>query len=383
MKNLMRYLKVSLLFSLLLFVTTAFSQTKVYWVNILDSFTNKIQRADLDGNNVEDILTSSVTSFCLDNEGEKIYWTNFVEGAIKRADLNGNNIEDVLTGLSNPNNVDIDASTGKIYWTSFDTNTKIHRTNLDGSNTEEILDIGTNSIVDLELDIDSGKIYWRTSQPGTIQRADLDGSNLETLIETATGFSKIALDLMSRKIYWVVSPSILRSNMDGSDEETFDLSPTEEDQLVGIAINPQEGKMYWTDFNTEKIKRANLDGSNIEDVITSGLDSPANIEIGVAGNATAVNEDLSAVPLGYILRQNYPNPFNPLTTIEFSVPVTSYITLKVYDVLGNEIATLIDGELSLGNYEVDFNATNLTSGLYFGKISSGNFNQVVKMVLLK
>ena len=396
MKNLVRYLRVSLLFSLLLFASTAFSQTKIYWVNILDAFNNQIERADLDGNNVENVLTSSVTSFCLDNKGEKIYWTNYVERAIKRADLNGNNIEDVLTGLNYPNNVAINLSAGKIYWTSLDTNTntntKINMANIDGSNTEEILDIGSIPIVDLDIDIDSGKIYWKTSQPGTIKRADLDGSNVETLIEI-DGSGKMALDFSGRKIYWIVFQSILRANMDGSEEETFDLLPTEEDQLSGIAINLQEGKMYWTDFNTEKIKRANLDGSNIEDIITSGLDSPADIKIGVAGSATAVNENLSAVPSGYILEQNYPNPFNPGTTIKFTIPTESLTTLTVYDILGKEIAVLINEEKPAGSYEVNFSAKgesasggdvyNLPSGVYLYKLRAGDFVSLKKMVLLK
>ncbi|MEB2353934.1 MAG: T9SS type A sorting domain-containing protein [Ignavibacteriales bacterium] len=90
------------------------------------------------------------------------------------------------------------------------------------------------------------------------------------------------------------------------------------------------------------------------------------------------------------LAQNYPNPFNPSTRIQFAVSSTQYVTLKVYDVLGNEIATLVDEKKSIGNYEVEFNANNLTSGVYFYQLKvyyendkDGNSVQTKKMVLIK
>ena len=83
------------------------------------------------------------------------------------------------------------------------------------------------------------------------------------------------------------------------------------------------------------------------------------------------------------MSNNYPNPFNPSTTISYSVPEMEFVTLKVYDVLGNEITTLVNEENSAGNYEVEFDATGLTSGIYFYRITSGNFVEVKKMTLLK
>jgi lysophospholipase L1-like esterase len=99
------------------------------------------------------------------------------------------------------------------------------------------------------------------------------------------------------------------------------------------------------------------------------------------------------VPNGYALLQNYPNPFNPSTKIEYSIPEENFVTLKVYDVLGSEIATLVNGKKSAGYYEVNFsaingsasggNAANLSSGIYYYKLSAGNFSQVKKMILIK
>jgi len=85
----------------------------------------------------------------------------------------------------------------------------------------------------------------------------------------------------------------------------------------------------------------------------------------------------------YVLMQNYPNPFNPSTRISFSIPQSGFASVKVYDVLGNEVATIIDKELSAGSYEIQFNASGLTSGVYYYTLKSGNFVQSKKMILLR
>ncbi len=85
----------------------------------------------------------------------------------------------------------------------------------------------------------------------------------------------------------------------------------------------------------------------------------------------------------YILEQNYPNPFNPTTVISYSIPNASYVAVKVFDVLGKEVSTLVNKNQESGSYKVLFNATELSNGVYFYKIQSGNFIEVKKMLLLK
>ena len=85
----------------------------------------------------------------------------------------------------------------------------------------------------------------------------------------------------------------------------------------------------------------------------------------------------------YSLSNNYPNPFNPSTKIRYSVPELSNVTLKVYDVLGSEVITLVNGEKPIGSYEVEFEATSFPSGIYFYKLQANEFTQVKKMILLK
>lgn len=85
----------------------------------------------------------------------------------------------------------------------------------------------------------------------------------------------------------------------------------------------------------------------------------------------------------FLLSNNNPNPFNPSTSIQYAVSSRQFVTLKVYDILGTEIATLVNQEKPAGNYEVNFNASNLSSGVYIFKMKAGDFVETRKMVLLK
>ena len=89
------------------------------------------------------------------------------------------------------------------------------------------------------------------------------------------------------------------------------------------------------------------------------------------------------VPAEYSLEQNYPNPFNPLTEINFSLPQTTNVTLKVYDVMGSEVATLLEDQMEAGKHSVIFNAANISSGVYYYTIVTEKFIQTKKMLLLK
>jgi hypothetical protein len=89
------------------------------------------------------------------------------------------------------------------------------------------------------------------------------------------------------------------------------------------------------------------------------------------------------LPDGFALAQNYPNPFNPTTKISWQSPIGSHQTIKVYDALGNEVATLVDEYREAGNYEINFNASGLVSGIYFYRLQAGSFVDTKKMILLR
>ncbi|RPI60879.1 MAG: T9SS C-terminal target domain-containing protein, partial [Ignavibacteriales bacterium] len=93
--------------------------------------------------------------------------------------------------------------------------------------------------------------------------------------------------------------------------------------------------------------------------------------------------DNPEIPVEYSLSQNYPNPFNPSTKITYSVASLSNVSLKIYDILGREVLTLVNEEKPAGRYEVNFNASSLASGVYFYQIKAGSFIQTKKLMLLK
>lgn len=98
---------------------------------------------------------------------------------------------------------------------------------------------------------------------------------------------------------------------------------------------------------------------------------------------TGVKGSLNSLPVQYSLYQNYPNPFNPTTTIRYSLPKESYVNLKIFDMLGKEVATLVDKEQGAGNYNIQFDGANLSSGIYIYKIQAGQYNATRKFMLLK
>jgi len=98
---------------------------------------------------------------------------------------------------------------------------------------------------------------------------------------------------------------------------------------------------------------------------------------------TSVPRPSTDLPTHFILNQNYPNPFNPSTTIRFSIPHREYVTLKIFDVLGREVATLVDGEMDASEHSVVFDASNLSGGTYFYQLKAESVVRTQCMVFIK
>ncbi|MCX6121820.1 MAG: T9SS type A sorting domain-containing protein [Ignavibacteriales bacterium] len=130
-----------------------------------------------------------------------------------------------------------------------------------------------------------------------------------------------------------------------------------------------------TGGTTYRFKISAIDLSNNE----SAYSDTVAVQTTIAG----VSRDQSTIPTSYALNQNFPNPFNPSTTIKFDLPKTGFTTLKIYNMLGQEIATLVNDVKLTGRYTVQWNGSNMTSGLYFYKLISGEFIQVKKMQFIK
>ena len=236
---------------------------KMYWI---DADSRKIQRANLDGSNVEDLVTglNLPLGIALDVAGGKMYWTDKGTDIIHRADLDGSNVEDLVTGLREPRRVALDLAGGKIYWADATTD-KIQRADLDGSHIEDLV-TGLAEPRGLALDVSGGKMYWTDRSAKKIQRANLDGSHIEDLITELREPVGLTLDVAGRKIYWADSTTdrIQRANYDGSHIE--DLVTTGLREPRGLALDLAGGKIYWADNGTDSIKSANLDGSHVQDI---------------------------------------------------------------------------------------------------------------------
>ena len=263
--------------------------SKLYWS---DWGTDKIQRADLDGSNVEDLVTGAGLNgpdgLSLDLAGGKIYWADAGTNKIQRANLDGSGVEDLVTGLGIPYGLALDLAGGKMYWTNRQTG-KIQRANLSGSGVEDLVTSGLTFPGALALDTAGGKMYWTNPGATKIQRANLSGSNVEDLV--TSGLSSptgLALDVAGGKMYWTDrgSDKIQRANLSGSGVE--DLVTSGLHSPNGMALDVAGGKMYWADAGTDKVQRANLNGSGVEDLLTStdGLVDPSGIAIGGSAGVT-------------------------------------------------------------------------------------------------
>ena len=278
--------RLPLLVLLLSFGVPDVTAQTIYWTDI---GTGKIQRANLDGGvGTEDLVTAgqvfTPVAIALDVGGDKMYWT---EGSpadfmIGRANLDGTDVGYLIEGLISPSGIALDLGSGKIYWTDVGAG-KIQRANLDGSGVEDLITIGVAfTPVEIALDTAGKKMYWTESTLADfmIQRADLNGTNVELLVTGLVSPSGIALDVADGKMYWtdIGTSKIQRANLDGSVVE--DLVTTGVIAPVRLALDVPGGKMYWTEASPADfmISRANLDGTDVEFVIT-GLTAPSGIAL--------------------------------------------------------------------------------------------------------
>jgi len=209
----------------------------------------------------------------------KVYWTEIFSSSIQRANSDGTQHEALMDSLpNNPLDLAIDFSRGKMYWCEnfAATAPKIQRANLDGSGQETIIDFsGLLLVPSLALDVPNQKIYWAANPtftgannaarrtPGSISRANLDGSNIET-INTTVEFP-VGLAVGGGKVYWYDDATglIERANVNGDSVESIIEQPSQEN--APLAVDVVEGKIYWIADNY--LRRANLDGSGYEDLL--------------------------------------------------------------------------------------------------------------------
>lgn len=127
---------------------------------------------------------------------------------------------------------------------------------------------------------------------------------------------------------------------------------------------------------------ANGNSVNLDNTNSGDMWNFAASKLVTVTSASGIGENNSSI-LSYMLYQNYPNPFNPSTMIKYDIPQNGAVTLKIYDVNGKEVRTLVNGYRQAGSYEAEFNADGLSSGIYYYRINAGSYTRVMKMSLIK
>lgn len=214
----------------------------------------------------------------------------------------------------------------------------------------------------------------------TDQRVAIDSIRTNILVYKPTGLPsgnyKLRVFAIEKKIIYNTPPG---SNGETVFEHVFRRAYPNTD---GTVINTSTGTQNftftykilpeWKDTSIYTV--AFVQNDNNKEVMNSGKGSVTFV---------GINNNNTGIPASYSLSQNYPNPFNPVTNINFSLPNSSDVKLAVYDMLGQQVVLLANGKLDAGSYTIDFDASNLTSGIYFYTLSAGSFKETKKMMLVK
>ena len=236
--------------------------------------------------------------FVAESQRPPIYWLNTAAGTLQH--LTGAKVESFGTDVQNATSFTIDVTDGKIYWTEKSGNRKgkIRRANLDGRNVELVKDL-TSVPLDIALDTVNRKIYL-TNAWGKVQRLNFNGSNFQpNLIKGLSMPKSLALDVSGGKIYWIEqignrAGKIRRANLDGTNVQ---LVKSITSAPRGITVDNVNGKIYLTNAYG-KVQRLNLNGSNFQPNLITGLESPEGIAV------DTVNRKLYWVENGSIRRAN-------------------------------------------------------------------------------
>jgi len=247
-----------------------------------------------------------------------------------------------------------------------------------------------------------GDSIWICSSEGLILLYDDEVTILDTLTSKIPSQIIYSFLIDSHGRRWIGSQD--KGLFEWVDDTTFTVYNTENTDLTNNFINAiredSNGKIWFaTDAGFASLEDGivEIQAGEVENwlVISLEIDSVDNIWLGTylhglykfnedgIQRITDVKENTDVLPNEYILYQNYPNPFNPTTQVSYSLPKSSFVQLKIYDILGKEVANLVNEEQQSGNYKVEFNASTLASGIYFYRLQSGSFVETKKLVLLR
>ena len=365
----------------------------MYWI---DATTHTLHR--LVGTEVENLAPSvqNATDLAVDINNDKLYWgekTSKRTGKIQRANLDGSNVQLVKELTSIPLDLVLDITDGKLYLTN--PWGKIQRLNLDGSDFQPNLITGLQTPNHLALDRQQRKVYWTEQMEdgtGKIRRANLDGTNAELVKNLTNAPRSIAVNSVNRKIYLTRSwGKVQRLNLNGLNFQPNLITDLRD--LGTVAVDVEASKLYWT--TGDRIQRANLMGKDIETIVT-GLQTPTGIALGSSVPDIVVTAAPQTVP-GRVhtttLFANYPNPFNPETWIPYQLAKPADVTIHIHAVDGTLVRTLVLERQDAGMYQsrsraAYWNGKNnigepVASGIYFYTLTANDFTATQKMLIRK
>ena len=378
---------------------------------------------DVDNDGDNDVLGSAWTgdeiAWWRNDGGNPVQWTKQTIGAnfdgaesVFATDMDDDGDVDVLGAAMNGNQIALWYNDGEnpITWTK-----KVIDGNFGWARSVYAMDVNADSLIDIlgaaftantiSVWYNNGDSTW-TEQiidntfggAHRVYACDLDKDNKIDILGAAYLGDEIAWwrNEGGNPIQW--SKHVIEDNFDGAisvytcdidkDGDIDVLGAAEFSGKVALWLNNGGSPIYWTKQSISNnyagawgIYAGDIDNDNDPDIISGA--SVANDITWWENDGIVQAENNSVFPLNYKLEQNYPNPFNPQTTISYQIPERTFITLKVYNMLGNEISTLVNEEKPAGEFEVQFNATGLSSGIYYYQIRAENIIETKKMVLLK
>lgn len=379
----------------LLFTSNIFCQDLEIYVSDAGNFSNppwQILKFDENGENpevfIEDSLAWPQDILFLEDQ-DVVLISNLNSGKItKHNSSTGAYIEDFAAGISGPTRMKIGADS-LLYVLQWSGNGKVRRYELDGTFVGEFTNAGVAQSIGIDWDSE-GNLYVSSYGGDNVRKFDTSGIDLGIFVNSNL--------LGPTNIWFDDNGDLLVIDYNGTAVKRFDSNGSYiNDFLSGLGNS--EGVDFFPNGNiligngaTSSVKLFDSSGNYIEEFIpagSGGLMRPNAVVIRRT-NVSSVSGDSDIGDKSFRLEQNYPNPFNPNTKIKFTVPfVETYrdasllVTLKVYDVLGNEIATLVNDHLPAGVYETEFDAAGLVSGVYFYKLQSGDFKSTKKLLFLR
>ena len=370
-------------------ISATFSQNLEIYVSDAGNFSSppwKILQFDANGENpitfIDTVLAWPQDILFLEDQ-QVVLISNLNTGRItKYNSTTGDFIGDFATGIGGPTRMKIGPDS-LLYVLQWSGTGKVKRYQLDGTFVDDFTTVGVAQSIGIDWD-DDGSLYVSSYGTDNVRKFDASGNDLGIFVNTnLAGPTNIWFD---------DNGDLLAIDYDGTAVKRFNSSGTFINNFI-TGLSQAEGVDFFPNGNiligngaTSSVKMFDGNGNYIEDFIPSGsggLMRPNAVVIRELNPSSVSGDENSSELNNFLLEQNYPNPFNPITVIRYQLPVTGKVSLKVYNVLGNEVATLVNSELSAGEYELEFNASHLSSGVYYYVLSSGNFSSAKKMMLVK